>query len=93
MAERTAEGKSKREIMRCLKRYAAREIYRQITKPQAAPNNTALRQMRATRGLTITTAARELSQWPSKISLLVRRHSTGPSLAFGIDFVRPSSTD
>ena len=31
MAKHTVEGKSKREIMRCLKRYAAREIYRQIT--------------------------------------------------------------
>ena len=28
LARRTAEGKSKREIMRCLKRYIAREIYR-----------------------------------------------------------------
>ena len=32
---RTAEGKSKREIIRCLKRYLAREIYRHIA--QAAP--------------------------------------------------------
>ncbi|MFK4299509.1 hypothetical protein ABH924_004692 [Arthrobacter sp. GAS37] len=72
VAKRTAEGKSKREIMRCLKRYAAREIYRQITNPQAAPNNTNLRQLRTTLGRTITTAARELGQWPSKISLLER---------------------
>ena len=72
VAKRTAEGKSKREIMRCLKRYAAREIYRQITNPQAAPDNTDLRQMRTTLGCTITTAARELGQWPSKISLLER---------------------
>lgn len=28
IAKRSAEGKSKREIMRCLKRYVAREIYR-----------------------------------------------------------------
>lgn len=28
VARRTAEGKSKREIIRCLKRYIAREIYR-----------------------------------------------------------------
>ncbi|HSK85869.1 MAG TPA: hypothetical protein VK902_21055 [Rubrobacter sp.] len=28
MARRTAEGKSKREIIRCLKRYVAREVYR-----------------------------------------------------------------
>lgn len=28
VARRTAEGKSKREILRCLKRYVAREVYR-----------------------------------------------------------------
>jgi hypothetical protein len=72
VAKRTAEGKSKQEIMRCLKRYAAREIYRQITNPQAAPNNSDLRQIRSTLGCTITTAARELGQWSSKISLLER---------------------
>src|SRR3954447_11890755 len=30
VARRTAEGKSKREIMRCLKRYIAREVYRVV---------------------------------------------------------------
>jgi transposase len=35
VARRTAEGKSKREIMRCLKRYIAREIYRLLA-PMAA---------------------------------------------------------
>jgi hypothetical protein len=72
VAKRTAEGKSKREIMRCLKRYVAREIYRQITNPQPAPDNSDLRQTRTTLGVTITTAARELGQWPSKMSLLER---------------------
>ena len=28
VARRTAEGKSKREIIRCLKRYVARKVYR-----------------------------------------------------------------
>lgn len=32
MARRTAEGKSKREVIRCLKRYVARELYREILK-------------------------------------------------------------
>jgi transposase len=32
MARRTAEGKSKREVIRCLKRYVARELYREIRK-------------------------------------------------------------
>ena len=35
VARRTVEGKSKREIMRCLKRYIAREIYRLLA-PMAA---------------------------------------------------------
>ena len=33
VARRTLEGLSKREIMRCLKRYVAREIYRVLTGP------------------------------------------------------------
>jgi transposase len=28
VAKRTAEGKSKKEVIRCLKRYIAREVYR-----------------------------------------------------------------
>jgi transposase len=32
VARRTAEGKSKREIMRCLKRYIAREVYRVVVR-------------------------------------------------------------
>jgi transposase len=30
VARRTAEGKSSREIQRCLKRYTARELYRAL---------------------------------------------------------------
>jgi transposase len=30
LARRTAEGLSKREIIRCLKRYVAREVYRYL---------------------------------------------------------------
>jgi transposase len=35
VARRTAEGKSKKEIIRCLKRYVAREVYR-VLMPQVA---------------------------------------------------------
>ncbi|MEJ6554696.1 transposase [Microbacterium esteraromaticum] len=35
VARRTAEGRSKRDIIRCLKRYVIREVYRLIkTKPR-----------------------------------------------------------
>jgi transposase len=33
VTKRTAEGKSKREIIRCLKRYIAREVYRALVAP------------------------------------------------------------
>lgn len=33
VARRTTEGKSKREIIRCLKRYVAREVYRVLVSP------------------------------------------------------------
>ena len=33
VARRTAEGKSRREIIRCLKRYVAREVYRVLVSP------------------------------------------------------------
>lgn len=42
LARRTAEGKSKREVMRCLKRYIAREIYRVVVPAAAASPLTAL---------------------------------------------------
>ena len=36
MQRRTAEGMSKRDIIRCLKRYVAREVYSAIQKPAKA---------------------------------------------------------
>jgi transposase len=51
---RTAEGKSKREIIRCLKRYLAREIYHAFTQPAApAPGE---REMAGTRTSTTSTS-------------------------------------
>ena len=35
VARRTAEGKTKKEIIRCLKRYIAREIYKALAAPAA----------------------------------------------------------
>ena len=42
VARRTAEGKSKREILHCLKRYVAREVYRVlVVSGKASPWTTA----------------------------------------------------
>ncbi|WP_396020477.1 IS110 family transposase [Arthrobacter sp. ISL-48] len=72
VAKRTADGKSKRETMRCLKRYVAREIYRQIFNPIAAPDITDLRPLRQQLGVTLQQAAEQLSQWPSNLSRIER---------------------
>lgn len=37
VARRTAEGKSTREIIRCLKRYIAREVYRVLVSDASSP--------------------------------------------------------
>ncbi len=37
ITRRTAEGLSKREIVRCLKRYIAREVFAALPRPEAAP--------------------------------------------------------
>lgn len=78
--KRTQEGKSKREIMRCLKRYVAREIYRQITNPVPAPTITDLRPLRHELGLTLQAAARDLFEWPSTLSRLERGRTRNDAL-------------
>lgn len=57
IARRTAQGKSKRAIMRCLKRYVAREIYRHLTNPQPAVQITDLRARRTAMALPLRTVA------------------------------------
>lgn len=72
VVKRTEEGKSKREIIRCLKRYVAREVYRQITNPTPAPTFDDLRPLRHELGLTLQDAATDLDEWPSTLSRLER---------------------
>src|SRR6185437_12315349 len=44
-ARRTAEGKTAKEIIRCLKRYIAREIYKALCRP-SPPGGTSMPQIR-----------------------------------------------
>lgn len=37
VARRTAEGMSKKDILRCLKRFIAREIYKHLTRQHTPP--------------------------------------------------------
>jgi hypothetical protein len=40
VAKRTAEGKTTNEIIRCLKRYVAREVYKALIRPVRATDLT-----------------------------------------------------
>jgi transposase len=71
-ARRTAEGKSQREIIRCLKRYIAREIYRIIVEPVAVPTGADLRSIRLSRGFSLALVAAELGTSMNTISRLER---------------------
>ena len=52
VARRRAQGRTDREIMRCLKRYIAREIHRVLTRPpQPAPRAHEIRTLRLQAGL------------------------------------------
>ena len=72
VARRRHEGKNTKEIMRCLKRYIAREIYEQLLHPQPAPDAGALRALRKAKNITLQTAADNLHAWPSALSRLER---------------------
>ena len=71
-ARRRAEGKTRRETIRCLKRHIAREIHRLLTDPPQVPHGADLRRQRTQCGLTIGAAAQALDADPSRISALER---------------------
>lgn len=69
---RRAEGKTTREIIRCLKRYVAREIYKLLINPQPVADPGELRTARLAAGITLTAVANHFGVWPTKISRLER---------------------
>jgi hypothetical protein len=71
-AHRTAEGKDQREIIGCLKRYIAREIYRLIVEPGTVLTGADLRSIRLSRGFSLAIVATELGTSMNTISRLER---------------------
>ncbi|MEX1271320.1 MAG: hypothetical protein WEB55_02590 [Acidimicrobiia bacterium] len=58
LERRTAEGLSKRDIIRCLKRYVAREVFTVVVAPpEPAPTGPEIRSLRNEAGLTQTQLA------------------------------------
>lgn len=80
-ARRQAEGKTKREITRCLKRYIAREIFTLLTKPTEVPVGFELRRIRTNAKISLRQVSDDLGTWPVRISRLER----------GLDFDRELS--
>ena len=71
-ARLTAQGKTRREILRCLKRHIAREVYKLITDPPDVVHGADLRRQRTQRRLTINQTAQALGAAPARISALER---------------------
>ncbi len=71
-ARRQTDGKTRREIIRCLKRYIAREVYRLLTNPHPPADTSDLRPLRQHAGISLQTAADALNTWPATISTIER---------------------
>jgi transposase len=73
VARRTTQGKTHNEIMRCLKRFVAREVYTAITNPPTdLPTGTELRTLRTARNLTLTVISSQFATTPTNISRIER---------------------
>jgi transposase len=71
-AERRAEGKSAKEIIRCLKRYVAREVFGLLTDPPPVLQGSDLRAARTKAGASLAIVATALDSRPTRISELER---------------------
>ena len=72
VTRRQAEGKTRPEILRCLKRHIAREVYHLLTDPPPTPDGTDLRHHRTQARITLTHAAHRLDTQPTVLSQLER---------------------
>lgn len=72
VARQTAAGRTKKEIIRLLKRAIAREMFRCLTTTVAVPAIADLRPLRQSKNITLTAAARHFGVWPATVSTLER---------------------
>jgi transposase len=67
-----ANGRSKMEILRLLKRAIAREIFKLLTRTVDIPGYADLRPARQAKNITVTAAANQFGVWPTVISRIER---------------------
>ncbi|MFD0337381.1 hypothetical protein ACFVH0_01615 [Streptomyces sp. NPDC127117] len=72
VARQTAAGRTKKEIIRPLKRAIAREILRHLTTPITVPDVSGLRPARLAKNITLTTVAEHFGVRPAVISCIER---------------------
>jgi transposase len=72
LARRTAEGKTKRDVTRCLKRHIAREVFFLLKNPAYEDVGAQLRATRKSAHVSLQTVSDDLGVWPTKISRIER---------------------
>jgi transposase len=80
VTRRRTEGLSTKEIMRCLKRFVAREMFHHLTNPPPAPLVHDLRPARLAANHTLASAAVHLETSPNQLSRLERGKTRNPDL-------------
>ena len=77
-ARRLAEGKTKREIVRCLKRHVAREVFWLLHHPAFEAVGPQLRTTRTSAKISLRTVSDDLGVWPTKVSRVERELDHDP---------------
>lgn len=72
VTRQTAAGRTKKEIIRLLKRAIARDMFRYLTTMVTVPDIADLRPLRQAKNITLTAAAHQLGVWPTVISTIER---------------------
>lgn len=76
-----AKGKTKKEVLRCLKRAIAREAFHLLVHPEPVPTTVDLRELRHRRGATLVQAAMSIGAEPARLSELERGRRLNAQLA------------
>lgn len=72
VTRQTNAGRTKKEIIRLLKRAIAREVFRLLTVPVEIPDTADLRPARQAKNITLTAVAQHFGVWPAVISNIER---------------------
>jgi transposase len=72
LARRTGEGKTKRDVTRCLKRHIVREVFWLLQNPAYEEVGPQLRATRTSAHISLQAVSDDLGVWPTKISRIER---------------------